>query len=291
MDITLEPNRYVVAVSGGVDSVVLLNVLSMHADVELIVAHYDHGIRGNSAEDAEFVRGLAMSYGLPFELGNGALGPNASEALARAKRYEFLEKVSKKHDASAIITAHHQDDVLETALINVLRGTGRKGLSSLQSGGVVRPLLNKTKKELLDYAHDNKLKWREDPTNQDTRYTRNKLRSLLSDADPTIKAELSELLSGHAGKNKEADSLLEELVGKGVTTIDRGFFISLPYDVSCELVAHWLRGNGREFDRRSIARLVRAMKVAGNNTQHDVDKNYVVVVQNKQISLQPISSV
>lgn len=279
------------AVSGGVDSVVLLNVLSMQPGLELIVAHYDHGIRDDSAVDVEFVRVLAANYGLPFELGHGDLGPHASEALAREKRYEFLEKIRIKHNASAIITAHHQDDVLETALINVLRGTGRKGLSSLQSGVVVRPLLNKSKQQLLAYARNHKLGWREDPTNQDTRYTRNKLRNLLNDADPAIKLRLSELLNGHAGRNAEADSLLDELVGKGVTAINRGFFIGLPYDVSCELVVHWLRNSGCEFDRRSIARLVRAMKVASNNTRHDVDKNYVLVVQNKQISLEPSSSV
>jgi tRNA(Ile)-lysidine synthase TilS/MesJ len=83
MDVRLEPGRYIVAVSGGVDSVVLLNVLSMLNNIQLIVAHFDHGMRVDSADDAEFVRSLAAYYSLPFEFGIGKLGENASEAIAK----------------------------------------------------------------------------------------------------------------------------------------------------------------------------------------------------------------
>jgi tRNA(Ile)-lysidine synthetase-like protein len=131
MKIQLPKGRYVVAVSGGVDSVVLLDALSKLPNLELVVAHLDHGIREDSIEDRRFVASLAASYGLVFEYGEGRLGSGASEATAREARYNFLRGVKMKHDAKAIITAHHQDDLIETAILNMLRGTGRKGLTSL----------------------------------------------------------------------------------------------------------------------------------------------------------------
>src|SRR5688572_27728765 len=133
MKINVAPGKYIVAVSGGVDSMVLLHLLSQHSQSELIVAHFDHGIRPDSAEDRKLVEKTAKKYGLEFVYREGELGPGASEAEAREARYGFLQIIKVKHNAKAIVTAHHQDDMLETAIINMLRGTGRKGLSSLVS--------------------------------------------------------------------------------------------------------------------------------------------------------------
>ena len=102
-------NKYVVAVSGGVDSVVLLHMLAHRPDIELVVAHFDHGIRDYSVADAQFVKELADSYGLPFESRREKLGKQASEDLARSRRYAFLRSVADKHQAK-IMTAHHADD-------------------------------------------------------------------------------------------------------------------------------------------------------------------------------------
>jgi tRNA(Ile)-lysidine synthase len=152
MEVNLEPGVYVVAVSGGVDSVVLLNMLSMQSDLKLVVAHYDHGTRKDSENDRHFVDNLAKTYHLPFVFDMGTLGYDASEAIARTYRYQFLEKVRTATGARAILTAHHQDDLLETMFINVLRGTGRKGISPMQTNTyVTRPLLGMTKQMLLDY--------------------------------------------------------------------------------------------------------------------------------------------
>src|SRR4051794_16456164 len=131
MKIYVGPGKYVVAVSGGVDSVGLLDLLRMDPGVKLTVSHFDHGIRDDSHLDRAHVQALARRYQLPFVYDKGALGPGASEAEARTARYQFLDNVKTKTGAHAIVTAHHQDDVLETAIINLLRGTGRKGLSSL----------------------------------------------------------------------------------------------------------------------------------------------------------------
>src|SRR5689334_6585659 len=117
-----KPGHYVVAVSGGVDSMALLHMLNSRPDLKLTVAHFDHGIRDDSAQDLLLVEKVAKSYGRPFVFKAGRLGPDASEAGARTARYRFLRQVLRDCGAKAIITGHHQDDLLETAILNMLRG-------------------------------------------------------------------------------------------------------------------------------------------------------------------------
>src|SRR6478752_10282835 len=105
MKVVVEPGRYVLAVSGGVDSMTLLDILAKKPGVELIVAHFNHGIREDSGQDEELVGQAAATYGLVFEIGSAQLGKNASEAAARDARYGFLRQVQAKYKAKAIITA------------------------------------------------------------------------------------------------------------------------------------------------------------------------------------------
>ncbi len=170
---------YIVAVSGGVDSVVLLHKLVTEDKEKLIVAHFDHGIRPDSVADARFVEGLAKTYGLPFESRREELGPTASEALARTRRYEFLRELAKKNDGQ-VVTAHHADDMIETIAINLTRGTGWRGLAAMNDSRIVRPLLKLTKDEIYNYALNRQLEWVEDETNQTDAYLRNRLRARIS---------------------------------------------------------------------------------------------------------------
>ena len=143
LNIEIPTGKYVVAVSGGVDSMVLLDILAKQEDLNLVIAHFDHGIRPDSAKDETLVAKVAKRHGLVFTSKKVALGSNASEALARDARYRFLKTVVKDNHAKALITAHHQNDQIETAVFNLLRGTGRKGLGSLQSTELVlRPLIS-----------------------------------------------------------------------------------------------------------------------------------------------------
>ena len=177
-------NKYVVAVSGGVDSVVLLDMLVSKqpsniyqlptTNYQLIVAHFDHGIRDDSNQDAIFVAKLAKKYGLPYVEKRVDLGVNASEEKARDERYDFLRSVAKQHDAK-LVTAHHADDVIESIAINLSRGTGWRGLAVIDSD-VIRPLTDMNKSEILSYARNHNLKWREDSTNSTNVYLRNRIR-------------------------------------------------------------------------------------------------------------------
>lgn len=293
MEIELEPGRYVVAVSGGVDSVVLLDLLSKLPKVNLVVTHFDHGIRPDSAEDREFVRLLADGYGLPFEYAEGRLGPGASEATARTARYEFLEKVMKKYGARAIITAHHKDDALETAIINLLRGTGRKGLSSLGSRpGIERPLLHTSKQNIIKYAQAHDLKWREDSTNQEEIYLRNYIRrQLLPRFKSSDKQKLSELIKSSKDTNTQLDDLLtkelDQHSDKGL--LNRQWFNNLPHEVALETMATWLRSQGlRGFDKKTLERLVVSAKTGRAGQSFDAAKGVSLRVKKTSLALEAI---
>ncbi len=167
---------WVLAVSGGVDSVVLLDMVAKHNNKkDIIVAHFDHGMRVDSAEDARFVKALAAQYGVQFETAHEDLGSSASENTARERRYRFLQSVASKHNAK-LVTAHHKNDVVETIAINIQRGTGWRGIAVFGDESIIRPLTGKTKDQLYSYAKEHNLEWIEDGTNISSKYLRNRLR-------------------------------------------------------------------------------------------------------------------
>ena len=157
----------------------LLDILASRAKrrkYQLVVAHFDHGIRVDSYLDRQLVKKVSSKYNLPFVSRQAKLG-KVSEATARQARYSWLNQVKNRHKAVAIITAHHLDDALETAIFNTGRGADRWGLTPLHlQKEIIRPLLNLTKADLVKYARKRKLEWREDPTNRDLRIARNFIR-------------------------------------------------------------------------------------------------------------------
>jgi len=288
--LNVAPGKYVVAVSGGVDSVVLLGLLRQLPDVQLVVAHFDHGIRAESGSDRQFVQELAEKYGLPFVYDEGHLGAKASEAVAREARYKFLRHVMQAADASAIITAHHEDDLLETAILNLLRGTGRKGLTSLKSfSDVYRPLLDVSKQAIIAYAKAHKLDWREDATNADTTYLRNYIRhTVLPRFDTVARGRFRALIDATSSTNVEIDALLAEQLSKqsATDTLDRHWLVMLPHSVAKEAVAAWLRAHDiREFDKKTIERITVAAKTYLPGKWIDVNASYIIKVERHKLAL------
>jgi tRNA(Ile)-lysidine synthase len=287
MKINIAPGKYIIAVSGGVDSVALLDILTKFKDVELIVAHYNHGIREDSDLDENLVRESAAKYRLLFESANGDLGGDASEQLAREKRYEFLFAIKDKFKADAIITAHHQDDLLETALINIIRGTGYRGLTSIiHNPNILRPLLNTPKAEVLEYANQHKLNWREDSTNEEEEYLRNYIRkNVMSQITNSKREKLLNDIKDLAESRKESDVLITKISQKILKNneIDRSKFSLLPNDIGNELVMFWLRKIGiTDFDRKTIERLSLALKTGAPNTRVNVHKNTLLILSSKK---------
>lgn len=226
--------KYILAVSGGVDSVVMLDMLARQPNLQLIVANFDHGIRDDSAADATFVIELAKKYGLPFEVKREELGERASEEMARNRRYDFLRSVAKKHDAR-VVTAHHGDDVVETIAINLSRGTGWRGLAAMDSD-IVRPMTNVMKSEIINYAKKHGLIWREDITNASDAYLRNRLRHKMTDIDDT-KNQLLGLWSAQKFLKKAIDQEVKRLVGDG-PEYSRYFFINIDDATGMECLRH-----------------------------------------------------
>lgn len=276
MKVALPAGKYVVAVSGGVDSVVLLDMLTKQTteDVVLVVAHFDHGIRPDSHEDRKLVEQVAQQYQLPFYTEVAQLGAGASEAVAREARYAFLRRVKDEVGASAIVMAHHQDDVLETIIINFVRGTKSKGLSSLRSTDeIVRPLLHADKAQIRAYAKEHNLHWREDSTNDDETYLRNYIRKRIM---PRLTDEARAQLIEHSTKASVLNSAIDELVAgiveeQGDTRINRAQFRTLPHEVAAEVMASWLRKyTSATLTTKLITRLSVAVKEARNGAMIDI---------------------
>ncbi len=277
-----------VAVSGGVDSMVLLDALCQLPGVLLTVAHFEHGIRADSDEDRKLVEQTAKRYSLPFAYEHGNLGANANEAAARAARYDFLRRVQQQTGAAAILTAHHRDDVLETAVFNLLRGTGRKGLAPLgPKAGVTRPFTHIYKKEIVAYAWAHRIVWREDSTNSDETYTRNYIRRIII---TRLNQRQKQLLETHILRaeqsNQVIDRLLDALLAPTTNRLARRWFIMLPHQVAREVMATWLRQNGcRDFDRKKIECLVTAAKVALPGKTSDINRDLLLHVGTDSIEI------
>lgn len=290
MDVEVQPGTYVVAVSGGVDSIALLNILRHKPGLKLVVAHFDHGIRHDSEVDRRLVEHRAKELGLPFVFHHGQLGPGASEDVARKARYEFLHKVRDATGAQAIITAHHHDDALETAVLNMLRGTNRKGITALQSRKrVLRPMLHLSKQDIKAYAQDQGLVWREDATNTDTKFLRNYIRhKILPSASVEDKQKLKDILHTMKRVNTDLDEQLNHYlhIQPSADVLDRRMFIRLPHAVAREVMAAWLRNHGiRDFDQKAIERIVIKAKTLAVGKSIDALKGHTLTITNNQIKL------
>jgi tRNA(Ile)-lysidine synthase len=180
----LENQKILIAVSGGVDSVALLSLVSQLASrlkIKPLVCHIDHAVRGaDSLADAEFVELLAKKYSMPFFIARlQGTTRTSSEAFLREKRYEVLFNKMREVKAAYVVTAHHRDDLLETRLMRLLQGAGIQGLRAMDvksKDGLLRPFLDVTRRDLEAYAQRRNLTWCVDATNLDTRRLRNWIR-------------------------------------------------------------------------------------------------------------------
>lgn len=183
----LKPNdKVVVAVSGGPDSMCLLELLlklKKSRNLTLICAHVNHNIRPESEEEASFVKNIATKYGCVFEYLKIEKYPKDNfESSARKKRYQFFNEVVKKYQAGYLMTAHHGDDLIETILMRLVRGSNLNGYAGFKKETnydtyqLIRPLIHTTKKEIEIYNSENNIEYRIDKSNESDNYTRNRYR-------------------------------------------------------------------------------------------------------------------
>lgn len=184
--------RLLLAVSGGLDSMVLLHALSRLREklaLSLRVAHVDHGVRAASAEDAEFVRSVAKSHNVPSHVRRlPRLPPHTNfESWARAKRYSFFHALLTRHKFDFVVTAHHANDVAETFFMRLLSNQRLTSIQPRRSDvATLRPLLDVPRCAIESYAMKFGIEWREDDSNRDESYSRNHVRHTLL---PFLKSE------------------------------------------------------------------------------------------------------
>lgn len=198
-----EPHQKVLlAISGGIDSMVLLHLFEK-SRFDYGIVHCNFQLRGDESDkDEEFVKNQVLIHGVPaffetFETQEYAgLNGISIEMAARELRYEYFEKIRIENDFDFIATAHHQDDLIETFFLNLSRKTGIKGLSGIKekTGKIVRPLLFASRNDIENYAHDNYIDFREDSSNNEVVFQRNFLRHkilpLFSELNPSFKKNI-----------------------------------------------------------------------------------------------------
>ncbi len=222
-----EGEEILTALSGGPDSVALINLLDeLKMDLRLTVVHLDHGIRGTvSREDALWVKKMAAARGWPCLAGRSRVGELARkeklslEAAARRARYDFLRDCARQFGINKVALGHQADDQAETVLMRLLRGTGPEGLAGMRPRSerdgltLIRPLLFLSREEIESYLKDRSLKFRRDRTNRDLRFTRNRVRRqllplLARDYNPRIR----EILVNLASLEAERDALVKSIL-------------------------------------------------------------------------------
>jgi tRNA(Ile)-lysidine synthase len=227
----LKPGERVgIAVSGGADSVALLRaMLELRGELGIVLSavHFHHGIRGEEAdEDEAFVTRLTERLQLPFfrdqaDVPKFARANGLSlEAAARRLRYEFFSRLMREDALDKICTAHTSDDQAETVLLRFLRGSGTRGLAgihpvlTLKKGGVVRPMLEVSRGDVLAYLKSQRQDWREDSSNVDTVHTRNRIRhELLPLLERDYNPSLRRLLSEVAEASRDEEEFWSRLIG------------------------------------------------------------------------------
>lgn len=250
------------AVSGGVDSVVMLDMLcqNLSTNDEIFVAHFNHGTRSSANDDQQFVKNLAeQKYHKKFFTKKVNLGANVSESAARAARYDFLYQTAKILNAK-IYTAHHLDDLAESVAINFIRGTGWRGLSALSNPDIERPFIvkNYQKSDILKYAAKHNLTWRHDPTNSSDQYLRNRLRENLKHQDVDC-IKLASLCSHQKSLKLEIENLINHLLPQDGMYL-RSWFDHLDKKVAVEFLKSALESRNISATRPQIIDFLQAIK-------------------------------
>lgn len=194
-------DRVLAALSGGPDSAALVVALAalrrMGAVAELWALHVDHGLRPGSAAEADSCQLLCDRLEVPLERARVTVGPGNLQAEARRARYAALRQVARRLGATRIATGHTRTDQAETVLLRLLRGSGARGLSGIppRRGALVRPLIDRSRGEVLAFARQAGFSWLEDPTNRSPRFLRNRVRAevvpLLERLSPSLERALA----------------------------------------------------------------------------------------------------
>lgn len=283
-DLWQKGDVFIVGVSGGPDSLCLLDVLfllSEKYDFSLRIAHVNYHLRGRASDlDAAHAKEAAAEYRLPCAILSRKKNPaNASEETLRDIRYAFFEKLRRQYGADSIAIAHNRDDQAETFLLRLLRGAGLSGLSAMRpkSGYIVRPLIETSRADILHYLKERGIAFREDASNADVRYLRNRIRhELIPFLEKNFQPQARRLLAETAGILGSDYAILEKHPaafsvkrGPAGTEFSRAAILALPEPLLCRELRALLRPllAGRNPDKNIVHELVKSLRSAKSKTR------------------------
>ena len=300
--------RTLLTVSGGIDSVVMTNLFH-RAGFPAGIAHCNFGLRGNeSVLDETFVRELADTYSFPVfvkQFDTKAFIKEHSvstQMAARDLRYPWFEEIRNTNSFDWVATAHHANDALETTLLNLVRGTGIAGLHGIavQNKFLIRPLLFATKDEILDYAHQNKLSWREDCSNQSLDYKRNIVRKQVVPVLKEMNPSLESTFLVTSERVRAADSLLSEFMEKwqneAVKEMDGQLHISIHALLSGSEPVYrlWYILNNYGFQYLQVIQIVKSLNTISGKIFHSdshkllKDREFLILKPIEEESTAPV---
>lgn len=269
-------DRIIVAISGGADSICLLDILAALAnelDITLITAHFEHGLRPlEDPFETALVCEYAQSLNLPFETEKASgldLTASSLEEKARKLRYDFFERVRKRYNADRIAMGHNLNDQAETVLMRLLRGSGIAGLSGIppvRDNIIIRPLIETRREDILRYLEERELSYAVDSSNSDTRFTRNRIRQALIPEMTSYQPELIEMLARLSDHLREENSLVETWADEWIKdNLKKNENDEYLVDIrSVKLLHHAL-----------IKRIIRGIVKRYNNSMYGIESDHV----------------
>ena len=303
-------DKILVGVSGGPDSITLLNIL-YELGYNLCVAHINHGIRENAVEDEKYVTNFCKEKNIPcfvkqVKLKELNIGMTLEE-VGRKVRYDFFYEIMEQENCTKIATAHNANDNAETVIMNIIRGSGMSGLKGIEASreNIIRPLIEITRKEIEEYCEENKLNPCHDESNDEAIYTRNKVRlELLPYIEKNINTNvinninrMSELISSEEEYIKRQvdeaylECVIEENLGKVVCNLKK--FNKLDNVIKRRLIIKFIiktLGNAKDIERVHIADI---LKLCENNVGGKFltpNKNIKVTVNKGKVIYEKITN-
>ena len=257
-------------------------LLAMYAHADIVVAHIDHGTRKSSAEDADFVRRKCQELGVKFYETKLGLGEGVSEELSRKKRYEFLKTIQEK-EGGTLCTAHHLDDVLESIAINLIRGTGWRGLTPFYGDELVRPfIISKLwKQDVLKFAGEQNICFRQDPTNYEADYLRNRVREKMAELDDATRVDIIRLFEKQNELRNKIEKLVTELAKQ--TVVGKNFhkkelILAADEKVALEILREICLMHGYSLTRKQLGDFLSAIKTYAPHKKFNLPKNHFVII-------------
>lgn len=285
--------KIILSVSGGVDSTVLLYLLK-ELNADLVIVHFNHQQRKESVLEAEYVKALSKEFNYPFEYFELDIKEDFHNEAHNQRRVHLMN-VAKKYETDVIITAHHLDDLLETILMRISRGSNLLGYSGFVSSYYkdgfyfLKPLIEVSKEEILKYAKENHIKYFVDASNKSDIYTRNRYRNEII---PLLLKENNRLLEKILQYNKTLSEAFSHIRKTSTAFLQNkdsfliGDFLKLDDAIKKDVIAYLLENKDISFTYNKIEEIISFLETSGPNSYYDLGKNYIFKKVYKKVFLE-----